>query len=563
MKKSNTSKKSILPKGSSVSKYGQSQELTVRNINDPAVKELSNAVLNVVEPLMTATKDAVVNSLGIVQSYLVAELPELANLGDIVKDFVGTAIDSKKKKKDETVRDRQAKDIKIIKKEEVSHSDIFDIMAESLDEISNDIRTLTKITSDVWGVNQEQLEIAKQEIKVLRETEKLEKFRKQKEKATALHAPKLFDIKDSSIKKSWIEKLLTSSNFFNFIFSIIKVIESVIETVFIGSMGKSFLEKLPMGKWLSKIFGPKGAATVATETLGEVAKSSSKLAVFGTTILGSMKVFLKFLGKIAGIFVVIEGLISAARNLYQGWGKGKRGWDLAGFTLKGMFDDIVGGLEKWFTGNTNITDDIAVGMATIYNSISGFIGDVVDSIRSEVNAISDDIKAFIGFTKKVFTKQTYIDAFDKLTNSVKDTIEDLVNKISDAFVSWKDQIITAFTEGIRETLRKIIPENSKVNILGNEVDLVPNELHKFVYPEKQQTPIVASTEKQDVKTIDMLSMQRRIDEYENKTKSVMDTRGNMNNNVINNVTPVNNTIMATPIVTRNPEPLLFGSYLNF
>jgi len=151
------------------------------------------------------------------------------------------------------------------------------------------------------------------------------------------------------------------------------------------------------------------------------------------------------------------------------------------------------------------------------------------------------------------------DGWGNIFNDIGDFFNDTVKTITDKITSLKDSIVNGFLDTIRSALQKFIPEDNKINILGYEMKFAPDSLHDFAYP-NQKAPDVQPSAKQDQRTVDMMSNQSKIEQASMNTGGPREPSSF--NNTVANISPVNNTYMSMPIVTRNPDPI-FGNYLSF
>ena len=487
---------------------------------DMSSKGLASAIAIAMIPVIRSTNKTLVDSMSLMQSYLISELPDLGIVSGYLEDFAKDLFGKPEVNNQTKVVDEQAKDIKLIKKENIEHTSIFDMLADKLDDLILEIRDLSSINSAAWGVSKEQLAVIKVSNSIMREQEKFSKFNLQKQKHNNLFNLKNLNISESGSKTEHpFLKILESLAVTKLIPLIEDLIIGLVETFLGFGLIKSVLSKI----------APKAFAKI-TERASKLVKPSEKglsstfsKAAIGEELAQGGKGLSKFskvgnIGKTifrgVGAIGIAAGGIGALQGVYQGYNEGKRGLDLAESTFRGFVDGFLEPFRKFlgldFLNYDDITDVIAKWYVSIVTGIT--------------------------------------DAFESITTTFTETID----KISNIFTSLKD----LFLNNIRAALQKIIPEDNKISILGNDMKFAPEGLHEFAYPKSSVTP----SPKQDQKTIDMISNQSKLEDAQMKYGI---KKGDSNiNSVVNNISPINNTIVSSPIITRNPEPLIFGGYLN-
>lgn len=491
---------------------------------DMSSKGLASAIAIAMIPVIRSTNKTLVDSMSLMQSYLISELPDLGIVSGYLEDFAKDLFGKPEANNQTKVADEQAKDIKLIKKENIEHTSIFDMLADKLDDLILEIRDLSSINSAAWGVSKEQLAVIKVSNSIMREQEKFSKFNLQKQKHNNLFNLKNLNISESGSKTEHpLLKILGSLTVTKLIPLIESLIIGLVETFLGFGLIKSVLSKISpkaftkafakITEIASKLINPpkkglSGAFSKASTGEGIVQAGKglskfSKVSSIGKTIFRGV-----------GAIGIAAGAVGALQGAYQGYDEGKRGLDLAESTFRGFVDGFLEPFRKFlgldFLNYDDITDVIAKWYVSIVTGIT--------------------------------------DAFESITTTFTETID----KISNIFTSLKD----LFLNNIRAALQKIIPEDNKISILGNDMKFAPEGLHEFAYPKSSVTP----SPKQDQKTIDMISNQSKLEDAQMKYGT---KKGDSNiNSVVNNISPINNTIVSSPIITRNPEPLIFGGYLN-
>jgi len=511
---------------------------------DMSSKGLASAIAIAMIPVIRSTNKTLVDSMSLMQSYLISELPDLGIVSGYLEDFAKDLFGKPEANNQTKVADEQAKDIKLIKKENIDHTSIFDMLADKLDDLILEVRDLSSINSAAWGVSKEQLAVIKVSNSIMREQEKFSKFNLQKQKHNNLFNLKNLNISESGSKTEHpLLKILGSLTVTKLIPLIESLIIGLVETFLGFGLIKSVLSKIspkaftkafakiteiasklinPPKKGLSGAFSKVAAGEGIVQAGKGLSNTPSKVAA-GEGIVQAGKGLSKFskvgsIGKTifggVGAIGIAAGAIGALQGAYQGYDEGKRGLDLAESTFRGFVDGFLEPFRKFlgldFLNYDDITDVIAKWYVSIVTGITG--------------------------------------AFESITATFTETID----KISNIFTSLKD----LFLNNIRAALQKIIPEDNKISILGNDMKFAPEGLHEFAYPKSTVTP----SPKQDQKTIDMISNQSKLEDAQMKYGT---KKGDSNiNSVVNNISPINNTIVSSPIITRNPEPLIFGGYLN-